>query len=147
MEFENGTATFTLANGTKVEVRQRRWSSDRSYWSASRVYASNIEDQCPALEEQRAALPQPKTRGEDAENDKAYDAYNRAYIKAWREQVVKAFTALTEFGAPANALDGMRFSRKAGCSCPCSPGGVLKQRVVIGDSPVDFFITLPSKKS
>lgn len=44
---------------------------------------------------------------------------------AWRK-AVKALVA--ETGAPLD-LTGMRWSQYAGCSCPCSPGFVLKSQV------------------
>lgn len=58
-------------------------------------------------------MPPYGRKGDDAANDKARRAYNRREVEIMR-------------AAAAEALDvdpsALKFSRKAGCSCPCSPG-------------------------
>ena len=68
-----------------------------------------------------AGYPRPAytIRGEDPENDKAWDAYNRAELKAMRTAIKGAFA---EAGLTVPGTFG--FSRKAGCSCGCTAGFV-----------------------
>jgi hypothetical protein len=56
------------------------------------------------------------SRGDDVEVDKAWDRHNKAQVAAWQE-VLRQVDHHTHVGKS-------RFSRKAGCSCPCSPGFV-----------------------
>lgn len=70
--------------------------------------------------EPEITLPEPKFRGDDPENDKAYDRYNRAQVRIWKSHLVAAM----EQGLVPKA-DDIRFSKKAGCSCPCSPGFII----------------------
>lgn len=54
--------------------------------------------------------PPPSLKGDDPDNDRAWRAYNRAEVKNMR-------TFLSA------VVDGTwNFNRRAGCSCPCSPG-------------------------
>jgi hypothetical protein len=61
-------------------------------------------------------------RGECPEVDDLYDTMN-ARIKKAEVKVAKDILALF---LPDLDTDGARYSAKAGCSCPCSPGVVLK---------------------
>jgi len=67
-------------------------------------------------------LPKPKERGVDPENDKAYDRFNRAQVRIWKAHLV---AAMEEGLMPGGERVKPIFSRKAGCSCPCSPGFIL----------------------
>lgn len=81
----------------------------------ARVYVWDAPE--PAIE-----LPAPKERGVDPENDKAYDRFNKAQVRIWKAHLVAAMEAgLVPGGERVTA----RFSRKAGCSCTCSPGFIL----------------------
>lgn len=137
---------FALAGGTEVRVRVRGTSthSRQEFAANSRLFLWNVIERSPALTAAREALPTPTLRGEAPEVDKAYDAFNRAFTKAWRAEAQAALKALIE-AEPRLAELGqakLRFSRFAGCSCPCSPGGVLDERVVLDGRPVDFYVTL-----
>lgn len=68
-------------------------------------------------------LPAPKERGVDPENDKAYDKHNRAVVRIQKAHLVAAM----ELGL-LPSTEELRFSRKAGCSCPCSPGFIANIR-------------------
>lgn len=55
--------------------------------------------------------------------DKAWKRFNRAEVEAERKVLDAALLAIEEdFGYIST--DEWRFSRHAGCSCPCSPGFV-----------------------
>jgi hypothetical protein len=73
--------------------------------------------------EPEITLPAPKERGVDVENDKIYDRYNRAWVRIRKAHLV----AVMEAGLiPGGENVKPRFSKKAGCSCPCSPGFILE---------------------
>src|ERR1044072_6335835 len=60
-------------------------------------------------------------KGEDPENDELWRQYNRAELKIMRRHVQAAILEL-------NFQDDVtfHFSKFAGCSCPCSPGFIIK---------------------
>jgi hypothetical protein len=96
----------------------------RDRFGKARVYVFGAEE--PNIE-----LPAPKFKGEDPENDKAYRDFNRKFAAN-----MKAYAILAqENGEVPNAK--LRFSAKAGCSCPCSPGFILDKH-----SSVDYYITV-----
>lgn len=68
-------------------------------------------------------LPTPPygPKGQNAENDAAWRKYNREELRIMREHVEWALGQLP--GRPY-AVGDLRFSRKAGCGCGCSPGFV-----------------------
>lgn len=66
--------------------------------------------------------PEYGMRGVDLALDKAWDTYNRKLLKMQREL---ALTAFSEVGAE---LIIEKFTRKAGCTCPCSPGFILADK-------------------
>jgi hypothetical protein len=90
-----------------------------------------------------AALPEPKEKGEDAENDRAYRAYNRAYAKFACELAAQAVDALVQAGIITRTWKawGGNYSRYAGCStCPCSQGVVANQTLWSDGQAVDIHI-------
>ena len=99
----------------------------------SRVHIWNSE-KLSELAPLEAALPTPKEKGEDPENDKAYDTYNRTYIKVQKRIADEVVAKLLEdkhiktFGDDEKVT--FRFSRYAGCGmCACSPGVVVSTRL------------------
>jgi hypothetical protein len=69
--------------------------------------------------------PPYSMRGDDPENDKAWRAYNRAELNAMKLKLSRVSAVLElAFGKEPGAA--WSFSRKAGCSCPCSPGFILR---------------------
>lgn len=64
-------------------------------------------------------------RGKFPKLDKAWDAYNRGVVAEQRKVLIAAIEALGV--NPATLL--LKFSRKAGCSCGCSPGFVVDGHV------------------
>ena len=63
--------------------------------------------------------PPYSMKGDDPENDKAWRKYNRDEIVAMRELLDDISGWLQSI---SNGDLKYRFSRKAGCSCGCSPG-------------------------
>lgn len=124
--------TFVGREGERREPRR--------YYANSKAYPAGVREGNAELKALAEALPAPKQRGEDPENDRAYDAYNRAYIKAGRVELKAVLDALVAAGwlsvAPKAA-----FSRYAGCSCPCSPGFKLDQTLYYEGKPVDLSLS------
>jgi hypothetical protein len=81
----------------------------------ARVFVWNTAD--PDIE-----LPEPTIRGEFPEVDKAYDRFNRAKVRIMKAHLAAAMEADL---LPSGDRVKPRFSKKAGCSCPCSPGFIL----------------------
>ena len=84
-----------------------------------------------------------KVVGHDQKNcmqcqeDKAWRKYNADEIKIMKE----AHAALVEQGALPSA-EKVRFSKYAGCSCPCSSGLILENTTPGGYAFSDFFVSL-----
>lgn len=89
-------------------------TSPRDRFGKARVYVWDAP-------EPEITLPAPKERGVDPENDKAYDKFNRAVVRIQKAHLVAAM----EQGLIPN-VEGIRFSKKAGCSCTCSPGFIIE---------------------
>lgn len=114
-----------------VTLVPRKYESGyaREYDRNARVYVSidGLEKTFPELAASEKALPAPLDRGEDKENDRAYDKHNRLVAKLVKQVGMEAVLGLIE----TKKLDRVgqeltfKFSRTAGCSCPCSPGLVL----------------------
>jgi hypothetical protein len=95
------------------------WTVDTAY---TRVYVSGQPE--PDMER-----PSYGVKGENEENDAAWRRYNREELRLMRkalEQPMADLALLLE--RPPTAL---KFSRKAGCTCNCSPG-------FIGDTQARF---------
>jgi len=106
---------------------------DRRAPKTVRVYAPSVE---PEME-----MPPFGRKGENADNDKAWRDYNREELRLMREELelalkeAKAEAAVRDEGVWAPVIEALemklRFSRKAGCSCPCSPGFIGTHRVYL----------------
>lgn len=112
--------TFTTeVDGHKVtvEVRERHWSKGmtwREHDKKPRVYVS--------------------TKGETLLDNLA-NRTTRPYV-AWRKVLVAAFQQLGFEGQ-------LRWSQKAGCSCPCSPGFIWTGKSLVnGTYRFDVDVTL-----
>lgn len=121
-----------------------RSSGERS--SKSRAYVSGVlaalhDARLRELEEQEAALGDKRfsERGEFPDVDRLYDRLNRRVATVYREITLDALRRLECGDITGN------FSRRAGCSCPCSPGVVLSHGYYsrIGDRlcQVDLYIS------
>lgn len=141
--------TTYVLDGVKVTIRPRDHRlSTREMSAKNRVYIWNLETADQELNEMEKALPEPLDKGVDKENDRAYNRYNRLYAKKSVEAAKKFIERLIAEGhikfAYANAEDvKYKFSRTAGCSCPCSPGVIVDSlmRQVDSYAKFDVYIT------
>ena len=103
-----------------VKQRRRRYDEKRA---RSRAYVwYPTETFC-------GTNPPYTMKGEDPANDKAWRDYNKQELRAMQDILVLA----------GFDTDEWRYSRKAGCSCNCSPGFVRKND---NDFNYEFFITV-----
>lgn len=128
----------------KATLRQRTGGLTKEYTQKSRIYTWGITEAFAALGAAEKALPLPLDKGEDAANDKAYRDFNRAYAKASREVATEVAEALYAVGAVSNLAHEavFKFSRTAGCSCPCSPGTVVNQVLRSNGRPADIYVDM-----
>lgn len=75
--------------------------------------------------------PEYTVRGEDVANDKAWDSFNRNWTKVSKAIAFKALADMNVHFAKAS------FSRRAGCSCPCSPGWIIGET-----NNMDLWVTI-----
>jgi hypothetical protein len=85
--------------------------------------------------------PEYSVKGEDKAIDAAWRKYNREEVRLMTAELEAAKTEVLDrpvdgpdavWGAVLEALEQkLRFSQKAGCSCPCSPGFVGTHRVYL----------------
>jgi hypothetical protein len=134
----------------KATIRQRTHDyRDRAsaYGRATRVYVSTPDAYILDRGGEVVAQPAYTLRGEDAESDRAWDAYNRAEVRAMRAALDEARKTIEQ--ATQSAGWRARFSRTAGCSCPCSPGLVLSETLRVDRRPVDIWLsrTCPAEHS
>jgi hypothetical protein len=115
-----------LADGTVVMVsvnyRNRRGNHSSSYWAAARMYGA-CDALIPALnaaEPPYVAYTDEDSTPEEIAAEKAWLSWRRRALKAAKAQVTELLAALGETKAKAT------FSYKAGCTCGCSPGFVIK---------------------
>jgi hypothetical protein len=90
-----------------------------------------------AITEAELGVPRPlygSTRGDGSDEDKAWAAYNRQELLAMRAKLGTATSVLQAAGYAAADMP-WRFSRKAGCSCGCSPGFIASHGPVHGRNP------------
>jgi hypothetical protein len=128
-----------------VQAHCKDWR-DRRTAAKTRVYVS-LQDGDVQMEE-----PPVGTQGVNAENDKLWRKYHRLEIAAMKAKIEKALPAIAAACGPmvklgttkavSLSIDDFRFSRKAGCSCPCSPGFIYDGRIwSSGDGPIDLWIS------
>jgi len=72
----------------------------------------------------------PQPRGQRPEVDKLFDQLNRQVVK---NQKKVALAAIAKIPALAELIEDckMTFSKKAGCSCGCSPAFILDQTIMV----------------
>ena len=97
---KNCAVAYVFGEGPFVEVRQPR-VSDFPHLALESIYTR---------------------RGDYPAVDRAFDAYNKSIVKAKREMLNSVLPLLCD--APEELK--ITFSRKAGCSCGCSPGFLIK---------------------
>jgi len=96
----------------------RRPIGSRRLPKAMRVY---VHGTCPEQLGLVDAKPLYTHRGDDPENDKAWKSYNRDEVRVMRAFADRALPdACNALGIDVPIE--LKYSRKAGCSCGCSPG-------------------------
>lgn len=81
-------------------------------------------------------LPPYRTDGEDPENEDAWRRYNREERRIMRGYAEEGIAALGICGIQTEDVK-LRFSRKAGCSCGCSPAFHVDSEALRG---MDIFV-------
>ncbi len=129
-----------------IKIVERKSSrTSREFHKATRVHIWGIEN-LTDIASSEAALPIALDKGECKANDAAYAKHNRLYAKRSREWALKAVSqagGYLQYFGPAG-ISG-RFSRTAGCSCPCSPGIILNKKlnfISFSGAGVDIYVTL-----
>lgn len=141
----------TTVGAFKVTVLKRTWASKprpAEYHAATRVY---VDANClPVVSEKYSDLAfQEENLGDRRwseiglfpEVDALYKRLNREHARA-ANQVAQVVLALDIEGLSVPAAMKTRFSRRAGCSCPCSPGVILPNALRLGGAPVDIWVSL-----
>lgn len=116
--------TVDLGDGLRADIAFARYDDK---FIKTRVYVTDevsneSDEKLRELQAEEEVLGSRRwsTRGEFPDVDKLYDQLNRAIGRVKREVAVSAARKI----AVDDTITG-RFSRKAGCSCPCSPGVIL----------------------
>lgn len=94
-----------------VEIGHTPWTDWREANKLERFYVAGEPD--PSWEH-----PPYSVKGEDLDIDAAWRRYNREEVRIMRKYLAAA----------GIDVSGLRFSRHAGCTCPCSPGFVGGKR-------------------
>lgn len=84
--------------------------------------------------------PEYSIKGENPDNDKLWKKYNRFEVATQKKLIEKAIELKL---IPEDVLEGLSFSRKAGCSCGCSPGWKSRD---YGYRDVWISLTSPTKE-
>ena len=121
------TFSFYATGGEQFTVRvslKKRWGWGRNYTKNTRIYTDGVDlDKIEA-----EARPHYIAVGEQSAE---YKKATRAYRKEERRIIT---AALAEIGIE---FESIRFSQKAGCSCPCSPGWVANDVLTIDGFRID----------
>jgi hypothetical protein len=130
--------TVTEAGRVEVKLVPRRYDSRRELNKATRAYV-DISHVDLGLEQ-----PAFSIRDEDAALDAAWRRYNRAEVVAMKRVLAAAQPTLVELLGEAVTGCEWAFSRKAGCSCPCSPGLVDRAGIALrhGGHKVDVHLSV-----
>lgn len=116
----------------------------RSYTESVTVQYSNAKAFVWGTSVPESVMVEPVyTRfGDDPANDSAWRKFNKLEVAAERVALDEALNLLQVLGYEVDGIDP-KFSRKAGCSCSCSPGFRLGRRVhVSGLGLVDIYVTV-----
>lgn len=116
VNFLSGATLYTAHIG----VRESTANNVRSAFVSVHLHDEPTDDHLDRLAAGLGALSKYTKRGDFPALDKAWDAHNKHLIRLQR-------AVLTDyFAIAADTQPEMRFSRKAGCSCGCSPGWLVK---------------------
>lgn len=109
-------------------------NKDRSLYAKIRVFVSGEDE--PSWEH-----PPYGYKGDDVDDDRCWRRYNKEERRLQREVITEALAADDELAIKLGDPSKLRWSRKAGCACGCSPGWIAEGRgvqdVFIGRIPDD----------
>jgi hypothetical protein len=134
--------------GLKITAIARDIRDGRSYGSKTRVYGAIDALSLELVGELDKWTATSVTEQFQREHPDEARRIMRGYRKARRAVVTDARRKLNELFADVRVMttfDGhvgevSHFSVKAGCSCSCSPGFVLRRTVHVDHRPVDLWI-------
>jgi hypothetical protein len=108
-------------------------------------FAGNYGDDAYAI----PAGPAEYRSAEDNVRAAIWNAWKRETVKAGADALVKMLADVfaTAINGTMVHFDGARpkFSQTAGCSCPCSPGFVLGERMTHDGRAIDLWVDLVKK--
>lgn len=111
----------------KAEVTHFAWGvhNRKTLEKKARLFWEDNWSGSPASQEfVLGERPAPGRRGVDAALDKAWDRYNKQNVRIVRDAIIAVLQDMVGFRGEVTAKD-VRYSRKAGCTCNCSPGFIL----------------------
>jgi len=131
-KFEAGKSGVWYAKGEfgefEISIRTRAWDEKAK---RTRLYVSGEEDvDFSAAYEADRADGGPQPRGQRPEVDKMFDALNRQVVRNQKKVALEAIAAIEPL-AELVGKQKMTFSRKAGCSCGCSPAFILDATAMV----------------
>lgn len=137
IEIETDTMTINLRPRSSTATRTEQFAQSKAFvWGTS-------------VPESVMVQPAYTTFGDNAENDKAWRKYNKLEVAAQRDALDEALAALEGVEVARHYADlAPTFSRRAGCSCGCSPGFRLGSKLRanfarwLRDETVDLYITV-----
>lgn len=122
---EDGTEVATTDTGVQITTRMRQLG-DRKGVRKGRVYGA-LNALVPELmaEEPHTdyAIPAKPETDEDVQKAAEWTAWKRRTLKAARARLLPILALIA--GGEVDPKN-VRFSTTAGCSCPCSPGFIVK---------------------
>lgn len=138
--------TFRVATlDWTAQVTQREHNTRREYFAKTRVYGA-LDTFVPGFDAEETRLLLAIT--DHSVKDKALASFQRASVKTAKAALPVALEGLLEIlagsqrvtrGVPGGTELAVKFSRTAGCSCPCSPGFVVDAEISVGGRMVDIW--------
>lgn len=124
-------AEITVGDITVKFILTNKNDSYRYVYPKTRIFVDGEQDVDFATAYELANAAGSFSRGVSEESDKMFDKLNRQVVKNQRTLIEEAMELVPELAA---VLDGVKMfhSRRAGCSCPCSPGFVAQARIHVG---------------
>lgn len=138
-----GRQTFRVATlDWTAQVTQREHNARREYFAKTRVYGA-LDTFVPGFDAEETRLILAIT--DHSVKDKALASFQRAAVKTAKAALPGALEGLLEILAGSQRVTrggtelAVKFSRTAGCSCPCSPGFVVDAQINVGGRTVDIW--------
>ena len=130
---------FQLVAEPRLHVRAR--FQQQRYWDPSHKTRCHV-----TLDDGDVPMDTPpygSMRGDGSPEDKLWTRYNRLEVREMRAKLNRAMLVLS--AADGHGGGPWAFSRKAGCSCGCSPGFTYEAKILYmtGDGyarPVDMWV-------